>query len=429
MKTEGLSLENAPPLWVPLAFFATAPLALIVAGSLLASYGEYAIGTGYSSITLAIAHLGTLGFLTLVMMGALYQLTAVVAGSPVGRIRLGHAVYALFVIGVVGLIGGLAGGSPRLVFWAIALITPAVLLFVIPIGRALHRAPARNETVIGMMAALLAFFLTALLGLWMAHGHGGMRFPGPRGLFIQVHLSVGLLGWVGGLIVAVSWQVLPLFNLSPPVAPAARRWIAGLATAGALLPVVVLALFYLGALGDSDARASQIAAVAAIPAVVAVWAIHPLVTLRSLRARRRRRADPSLLFWNTGLLVAPVCALVAVLAYFSSAPRWSVLLGWLVLVGWAGMIIHGMLGRIVPFLVWLHRFAPRAGEPGVPSARELLPDAWARGCFALHATTLAVGALAIALRSDPLARTAGALLVATGFALFAVLANAARRRS
>lgn len=429
MRTEGLSIENAPPLWVPLSFFATAPVALIVAGSLLASYGEYAIGTGFASITLALAHLGTLGFLTLVMMGALYQLTAVVAGSPVGRIRVAHAVYALFVIGVVGLIGGIAGGSPRLVFWAIALITPAVLLFVIPIGRALRRAPARNETVIGMMAALLAFFLTALLGLWMAHGHGGMRFPGPRGLFIQVHLSVGLLGWVGGLIVAVSWQVVPLFNLSPPVAPTARRWVAGLAAAGALLPVVVLALFYAGALGPSDARASEIAAIAAIPAVVAVWAIHPLVTVRSLLARRRRRADPSLLFWNTGLLVAPLCALVAVLAYVSSAPRWSVLLGWLALVGWAGMILHGMLGRIVPFLVWLHRFAPRAGEPGVPSARDLLPDAWERGCYALHAATLVVGALAIALGSGPLARAAGALLVATGVALFAALANAARRRS
>ncbi len=30
-------------------------------------------------------------------------------------------------------------------------------------------------------------------------------------------------------------------------------------------------------------------------------------------------------------------------------------------------IVHGMLTRIVPFLVWLHRFAPRIGEIRVPS--------------------------------------------------------------
>jgi hypothetical protein len=352
-----------------------------------------------------------------------------VAGSPVRAIRVGHAVYAFFVTGVVGLVGGLAGGSARLVFFAIALLTPAVLLFAIPIARALLRAPARNETVTGMLAAVLCFFVTAVLGLWMAHGHGGMRFPGPRGLFIQVHLSVGLLGWVGSLIVAVSWQVLPMFTLSRPVDRAARRWVQGLAAAGALLPVVVLALFYAGGLGESDVAASRLAAVAALPAVVAVWAIHPLVSVRSLRARRRRRSDPSLLFWNTAFLVAPVCGIVAVVAYAAPDPRWGVLLGWLALFGWAGMIVHGMLGRIVPFLVWLHRFAPRAGEPGVPSARGLLPDAWTRRSFALHATTLAVGALAIALRSDPLARAAGVLLLATGLSLFAALALVARPRA
>jgi hypothetical protein len=428
MDVAGLRLENAPPLRVPLAFFATAPLALVAAGALLAQHGALALATGFAQITLALAHLGTLGFLTLVMMGALYQMTAVVAGSPVRRAGVGHAVYALFVSGVVAMIAGIAGGSPRAVFWAIALLTPAVLLFAIPIVRALLRAPARNPTVMGMLAALVSFLVTAVLGLWMAHGHGGMRFPGPRGLFIQVHLCVGLLGWVGSLIVAVSWQVLPLFTLAPPVEQPARQWVQSLTAAGALLPVVVLALFYAGALGESDALAARLAALAALPAIVAVWGIHPLVSLRSLRARRRRRPDPSLLFWHAALCVAPLCAAVSVVAHAAADPRWSVLLGWLALCGWAGMIVHGMLARIVPFLVWLHRFAPRAGEPGVPAARALLPDAWTRVGFLLHATTLGVGAAAIALRSDALARAAGLGLLVTGLALFAGVAGVARRR-
>lgn len=429
MRADGLRFEDAPPLWVPLSFFATAPLALVAAGWLLAANGRFAISTGFSSVTLSIAHLGTLGFLTMVMMGALYQMTAVVAGSPVRRARLGHAVYVLFATGVVALIGGIAGGSPRAVFWAIALLFPAVLMFVIPIVRALLRAPTRNETVTGMIVALFSFFVTAVLGLWMAHGHSGMRFPGPRGLFIQVHLCVGLLGWIGSLIVAVSWQVLPLFTLSKPVDRVARRWVQALTAAGALVPVVVLVLYSVGAFGASEARASLFAAVAAVPGFVGVWMIHPFVSLRALRARRRRRSDPSVLFWNTALFVAPVCGIVAVVAFFAPDPRWSVLLGWLALFGWAGMLVHGMLERIVPFLVWLHRFAPRAGEPGVPSARALLPDVWARCNFMLHVATLVVGALAIALRSDLLARCAGVLLAATGLALFTALANAARRRS
>jgi hypothetical protein len=278
-----------------------------------------------------------------------------------------------------------------------------------------------------MILALLSFVVTAVLGLWMAHGHGGMRFPGPRGLFVQGHLCVGLLGWVGGLILAVSWQVLPMFYLSSPVGGAARRWTQGLAACGALLPVGVLALFSAGALGADLERASWLAAIVALPGVVAVWALHPLVSASSLRHRRRRRSDPSLHFWSTALAVAPLCGLLGAVAFLVPDPRWSVLLGWIALFGWAGMIVHGMLGRIVPFVLWLHRMAPRVGEAEVPSVRGLLPDACTRGGFALHATTLALGAAAIALRSDALARVAGALLLATGFALFASLALACRR--
>jgi hypothetical protein len=422
MNPGAIRLDQAPPLWVPLSFFLTAPLALVAAGALLAANGAPALATGLAPVTLAIAHLGTLGFLTLAMMGALYQMTAVVAGSPVRRIRLGHVVHALFVTGVAALIGGLAAGSARAVFWAIALLALAVPLFVVPLARALLRAPARNETVAGMGIALVSFVVTAILGLWMAHGHGGMRFPGPRGLFIQGHLCVGVLGWVGGLVLAVSWQVLPMFYLSAPVARTAKRWIQGLAAAGALLPAGVLALFSAGALGADVGRASWLVAIAALPGVLAVWALHPLVSARSLRSRRRRRSDASLLFWHAALAVAPICALSTAVAFLVPDPRFGVLLGWLALCGWAGMVVHGMLGRIVPFLVWLHRLAPRVGEADVPSARGLLPDTWIRAGFALHAATLALGASAIALRSDALARAAGALLLATGLTLFGSLA-------
>ena len=44
--------------------------------------------TSWAPTSLALAHLGTLGMLGMVMLGALYQMTPVVAGSPVPRIRV-----------------------------------------------------------------------------------------------------------------------------------------------------------------------------------------------------------------------------------------------------------------------------------------------------------------------------------------------------
>ena len=198
MQTKGIHLDQAPPLSIPLSFFLTAPLAVATAGALMLWNGWLLFLSHWHPLTLALTHLCTLGFLTMVMMGALYQMTPVVAGSPVGRVRLGHAVYVLWVGGVITLCWGLARVQPDVVYWAIVVLTLALLLFVIPLGTALLKAPSFDETVLGMCIAVAALLVAGIFGLWMAHGYGGMGFPGPRPLWLQVHLSVALLGWVGG---------------------------------------------------------------------------------------------------------------------------------------------------------------------------------------------------------------------------------------
>jgi hypothetical protein len=313
-------------------------------------------------------------------------------------------------------------------FAAITPLTLALLLFVFPVGMALARAPARTATVLGMGLAVAGFFLAALLGLWMAHGHSGMRFPGPRGLWIQVHLVVALLGWVGGLLASVSWQVVPMFYLCPPPGRLERGSIVGLAWLGVALPVVVLMLHRWGHVGWSPDAAARLATWGSVPAGLAIWGLHPWSTLRALALRRRRRVDASLWFWKAGLAIAPVTAVAAVAVLALDGPRWGLLFGWLAIWGWAGTIVHGMLTRIVPFLVWFHRFAPRAGLEPIPSARALLPERWVRVGFTLHCCSVGLGALAIVQGGDVLARSAGLLLAVTGGWLAASILWVLRQR-
>jgi hypothetical protein len=428
MQTEVLRLDQAPPLSIPLSFFLTAPLAVATAGGLLLWNGSLLFLSHWLPLTLGLTHLCTLGFLTMVMMGALYQMTPVVAGSPVARIRLGHAVYVLWVSGVIALCCGLALVRPDIVYWAIAVLTLALLLFVIPLGMALIKAPSFDETVLGMGIAVAALLVAGIFGLWMAHGYGGMQFPGPRPLWLQVHLSVALLGWVGGLITAVSWQVIPMFYLAEPLSPAVKRTTQGLLVIGVLTPALVLTADYFALLGDDSRQSARIAALGTLPALISVWGLHPITSFASLLKRRRRRIDGSLLFWRAGLLLAPPIGVVAVCAYLLSAQYWGLLLGWLALWGWAGMIIHGMLTRIVPFLVWFHRFASLVGEVPVPSVRGLLPDGWTRLGFGLHGASVVVGVVGIASGSGLLIRLTGLLVLATAANLGRSLIHVVRQR-
>lgn len=426
--SEGLHLDQAPPLAVPTTFFATAPLAVIAAGVLLIVEGGAALATNWAPQTLALTHLGTLGLLAMVMMGALYQITSVVAGSRVPVPRLAHVVHALLLFGAVCLVWGLARARAQLLLASLWTISVALLLFVVPIGVALARARTRSRTVTGIRAAVAFLLLAGVLGLWMVHGHSGMRFPGARNLWVQVHLTAALLGWVGGLISAVSWQVVPMFYLAAPLGERTQRLCLGLLALGVLLPVAVLGLELTGASGLNTMALMRLAALGAVPAALAVWALHPVLTLGSLARRRRRRGDPSLLFWLAGLAAAPLAGAVAAASHLSVDPRWGLLLGWLAIWSWAGMIVHGMLTRIVPFLVWLHRFAPHVGRAAVPSVRGLLPDRQVRVGFILHLGSVVAGLLAILMGSALLARVTGALVLATGVSLAGSLVIVLLRR-
>ncbi len=113
------------------------------------------------------------------------------------------------------------------------------------------------------------------------------------------------------------------------------------------------------------------------------------------------------------LLLIPLAAA----AFTIVDPRWQLLLGWFAVWGWAGMIMHGMLTRIVPFLVWFHRIAPLIGKTNVPSIRSLLSQRRITIGFSVHLASLIVGAAAIVTQADILARTTGVLLIVTGISL------------
>jgi len=416
--TEKLRLDQAPPLAVPVSFFLAAPVSVAIAGVLLLLDGSALLTSAWVPGTIALVHLGTLGFLSCIMLGALYQMIPVIAGTPVPRARLAFGALALLLLGTGSLVAGLFLGWPLLVQLARGALLLALLLFLLPVGFALSRSHSAKETTWGMRLAALCLVLVGGAGLLMAAGHAGGAFPGPRGPWIQAHMGLGLLGWVGGLITAVSWQVVPMFYLTRPVPTLARRAVLGMLAFGALGPPIALSL------GASATVATLIAA----PAAIAAWLLHPVLIWRAISTRTRKRADPSLRAWQAGLLVGPVVALVALLSQVSASPRLGILLVWLAVWGWAGVIIHGMLTRIVPFLVWYHRWSPLVGKQRVPSMRSLLPQGVARTGLGLHLLSVIVGAAAVLTGWDPLARLTGATLVLTAVALATELILTVRPR-
>jgi len=244
-------------------------------------------------------------------------------------------------------------------------------------------------------------------------------------VWMQVHMTLAVLGWVGGLIIAVSWQVIPMFYLASAVSKTMKRWLLFLLIAGLVLPLIVA---FTGSEIDGLVSTGQLTAIAALPAALAAWLLHPALILHKLSQRQRRRSDASLLFWQAGLSIGLLLIPVAIAAVLSSDPRWQVLFGWLIIWGWAATIMHGMLSRIVPFLVWFHRYSARVGLEIVPSMRSLLPQQRIKIGFKLHLGSVLLGVLAIYLQVDWLAQLTGLLLAATALSIASMLIHILRSR-
>ncbi|MFZ1324497.1 MAG: hypothetical protein WAT67_00490 [Candidatus Contendobacter sp.] len=395
----GLALEQAPPFSVPLRFFLTAPWFLVLAGLLVLWRGSEIFASRWVPATLALTHLLTVGFMAQVMLGALLQMLPVVVGVVVPRPRLIAAlVHAPLTLGALVLTAAFLMSSPVGFQIAFGLLGVAFGVALVTMLSALWRAPVTSATVIAMRCALFALLVTVGLGLLLAGFFGW----GWQLVVVKVtngHAVWGLVGWVLLLVAGVAYQVVPMFQITPPY-PA--RFVRGFAPLLALLLLVWSALLAAG---------WTVGAAAAGAALALGSASFAVMTLRLLSQRRRKISDPTLVYWRASmscLLMGALLGLATVLIpALALAPQVDLLLGILLIFGFAVGAINGMLYKIAPFLAWFHLQAQLFQRTKIPNMKQLLPDAAIRRQWWAYLVSLL---LLLAAALAPTGFSAGAAL-------------------
>lgn len=415
MQPAGLTLDQAPPIAVPFRFFLTAPVFLLAAAALLAWSGAEAFDARATPAALAVTHLVTLGYMAMVMLGAMLQILPVLAGAPVPGARVVAAgSHALLCVGAAALAGGFALALPALTKLAAWTLGAAFVLFLGAVAMALARVAVRSATVVGMTLAAVALAITVALGLALAAMHGwGVALPSFS--IRELHPAWGLAGWTGLLVAGVAYQVVPMFQMTPPYPPAMTRW----------FPAAVFALLVAWSVAKWHGGVPTLAATLAV-FLAGGYIAFALTTLVLQTQRRRRVPDATLAFWQLGMASIAVAAAVwCVRAVRPETPdALDLLIGILTIAGGAVAVIAGMLYKIVPFLGWFHLQAS-IGPKGAPHMKKFLGDSPQQLHVRVH--TVAVVALAAAaLWPRPLIYVAAAALGASALVQLRNLALAAR---
>jgi len=415
-----LSFDKAPPFAAPLRFFLTAPLFSLAAGLLLLFVGPGLLESRWTPGLLAATHLVTVGFMLMVMLGALIQILPVVAGANLDNpLAVARWLHAGLAAGALLLAAGFLFGQAALLGAAALILGLAVAAFLVAGARALAGVPSTSPTIRGLKLALAGLAGAAGLGAWLALAiANGWAVALPA--LADLHAGWALGAWAGVLLAALAYVVVPMFQLTPGY-PARPSW---------WFPGILLGLMVGWALGVVLDAAAAIRLVRALSAVAGIG--FALLTLRLQARRRRARSDVTYRYWQLGLASA-IFALAMVLTATAWPPLaeltgWSIFAGILLLVGGFMSFIIGMLYKIVPFLAWMHLRNRGSARSPVPNMNRLLPEADAQRQMQAHAVALAL-LLAAVIAPEWLTRAAGAALaVASGWLLVNLLGAVRRYR-
>lgn len=402
-----------------MSYFAAALVALLLALALMA------LGYGYPHVpvespqTLVVVHLAALGWLSLLMCGALFQFVPVLIARPLYSDAAPLSALVCLVSGLAALLLGFLALEGRIAatlsFFPSASLFLAVgfalvvgnLLVTLVKGRPLP-IPARFVAV-----GLASLALTVALGVTFALVRSGIveerHLVDLASAGIPIHAISGLGGWLGFSAMGVSYKLLAMFMLAPELDRRGSRMALHLGTCALLLclPAAVAAVWF-------GASRDLVLLAAGAPGLGAL-AFYGRDMLHVYRARKRRTIELNARMATLAFASLAAAVLLAVIAtVLSEIQRYSAPIVFLFAFGWLSGLGLAKLYKIVAFLTWLECYGPILGKTPTPRVQDLVVERRAEKWFLLYFIAVWSGAAALVLGyPDAFQAAAAAMFVAT----------------
>jgi hypothetical protein len=402
-----------------MSYFAAALISLLGAQILMASGYGFPAAALQAPETLVLVHVVAIGWLSLLMLGALFQFVPVLVARPIYSDFLPLPTLACLLIGLGALLLGflqLAGQIDLPVAFlpvAAALLPAGFALAVWNLGRTLWTArplplPARFVAV-----GLCGIAATVAFGVVFALVLGGVatypHFLEVTALGLPLHVAAGIGGWLTFTAMGVSYRLLAMFMLAPELTGTTTRGTVYLGTA-ALVALIVGGVALICTGGNITIALGSAAVLGLAALTLYSWDIVHLYRARKRRAIELNTRMTCVAFVNLGAAVILIAALLGLGAFDRYIPA----VVFLISFGWLSGLALANLYKIVAFLTWLECYGPVLGKKPTPRVQDLVVEARAIKWFALY--FLAVwGATACLLLDAPLTFrfAASLMLIAT----------------
>lgn len=336
-------------------FFTAIPVMLFFSNDALA--GHY-----FHPALLAITHTAALGWGTLIIFGACYQLLPVIFETNLYSYKLPWLSLFLFVTGLIALVCSFWIFDPGIHMQAGSLLLFAsIFLFALNVFLTARKNKVQiiqQEFIITSCIWLLA---TALLGTMLVFNFMHPFLPKDHLHFLRLHAHMGIAGWFLLLIIGVSAKLVPMFLVSTVQKTRLLHWsyyLINISLAGFLVD---------GYISGISSRTIFIA----VPALAGI--VTYLVFIKyCFSSRLKAKIDLPIINTLISFILLLTAVVVLPLIIYKhikndpAAVRYTGLYGTLLFMGWISALILGQTFKTLPFIVWVKKYEHLAGKAKTP---------------------------------------------------------------
>jgi hypothetical protein len=341
-------------------------------------------------------HLFLLGFVMMIIFGAMAQLIPVV-------LEVGHVVVDVYYI-ILPLLG-LGTAAMILGFWMMPALLPyggllvlvSMIIFAFENIATLKKSALDNLTVSTVKWSNAYLLLGILTGFSIALGFAGSLNVNIS-LMLKAHVYAVLGGYVLLTIMGLSLTLIPMFSLAHGFDEKAIHTAFKLVVAG-------VGIVFVGALVGFEWIMTLGYLITFAGVVFYLWQIYIIAALTV-----RKELDvwaQSMIFAFGSLIFSMMTGVVFLLTNSEVMLHTTV---WFFLLGFVSSMITGHLYKIVPFLVWFERFAPLVGKEKVPMLHEMYSKKGAAVMFWFTVAGVVLGGFGLLLESNILFKAGGSFL-------------------
>ncbi len=407
---QGLATDNAPSPGVVVPHFIFASISFLVVVVLMLLSASSFTGYFFEPHLLAVTHAAVLGWGTMIIFGALYQLIPVIFETALYSERLAKATFWTFGAGVVMMVYTFWNNEfSTLLVYSASLTFIALMMFLFNIVASTRRATKKTFLSHFITTATYWLGLTAFLALLIALNYKFNFFSQSHLLYLKMHAHMGMAGWFLLLVMGAAATLIPMFLVSHQMNENKLKFAFYFVNAGLLL----LELDWLFLHGT---------------VMLPVWGLLIATGIiffvsyvgESYKKRLRKNLDVGMkhtMIAVLAMLLPVILGITASVSGLNFKPEilWKIIMlyGFSIIFFFITSIILGQTYKTIPFIIWLVKYKSFVGKTKTPLPKDLYSEKIADIQLYFYIASIPVFIAGIIAGSEIIFETGAVLLLIT----------------